>query len=108
MPVSHSHILRDRSIAMRSGQRRIRTYKPLHVANTDESAHRYAISLDEGNRYFRGADLSRCLPLPSKASRLLPLPKRVWLPGSNKITFDIRAMNHEKVAVQEKTTFYMP
>lgn len=28
--------------------------------------------------------------------------------GSNKILFEIRALNDEAVAVKEKTTFYMP
>ena len=28
--------------------------------------------------------------------------------GSNQIFFELRALNHDKIAVREKTTFFMP
>ena len=82
----------------------------LHVMNMDESAHRYAINV----RGIEGIDISgeRIVEVPAASSKSFSVvaiaEEGVAAKGSNKITFDIRAMNHEKVAVQEKTTFYMP
>ena len=104
-------ILRDRSTLYREADDgRIENVYTLHVMNMDESAHRYAINV----RGIEGIDISgeRIVEVPAASSKSFSVvaiaEEGVAAKGSNKITFDIRAMNHEKVAVQEKTTFYMP
>ena len=104
-------ILRDRSTLYREADDgRIENVYTLHVMNMDESAHRYAINV----RGIEGIDISgeRIVEVPAASSKSFSVvaiaEEGLAAKGSNKITFDIRAMNHEKVAVQEKTTFYMP
>ena len=104
-------ILRDRSTLYREADNgRIENVFTLHVMNMDDSMHRYSISVSG----VEGIDIlgERIVEVPAASN------KKVWVvasvedgvaaKGSNKILFEIRAMNHDKIAVQEKTTFYMP
>ena len=104
-------ILRDRSTLYRDADDgKIENVFALNIMNMDDSMHRYSISVSG----VEGIDISgeRIVEVPAASN------KKVWVvasvedgvavKGSNKILFDIRAMNHDKIAVQEKTTFYMP
>ena len=104
-------ILRDRSTLYRDADDgRIENVYALHVMNMDESAHRYAINV----RGIEGVDITgeRIVEVPAASNKRFSVvaiaEEGSAAKGSNKIVFDIRAMNHEKITVQEKTTFYMP
>ena len=102
-------ILRDRSTLYREADDgRIENVFTLNVMNTDATTHRYAISVSgiegidiAGNRIVE-------VPAASNKSVLFIVSAQDASKGSNKIFFDVRALNHDSIAVREKTTFFMP
>ncbi len=102
-------ILRDRSTLYREADDgRIENVFTLNVMNTDATTHHYAISVSgiegidiAGNRIVE-------VPAASNKSVLLIVSAQDASKGSNKIFFDVRALNHDSIAVREKTTFFMP
>ena len=82
----------------------------LHISNTDESAHRYAISVSG----IDGIDIvgERIVEVPPAFSKTVLLSARVEAgagkKGSNQIFFEIKALNHEKIVVREKASFFLP
>lgn len=102
-------ILRDRSTLFREADDgRIENVFTLNVMNTDATTHRYAIGVSG----IEGIDISgeRIVEVPaaSKKSVLVIVTAQDANKGSNKIYFDVRALNHDSIAVREKTTFFMP
>ena len=104
-------ILRDRSALYRVGDdERIENVFTLRVMNTDEAVHRYSISVSG----IDGIDLvgERIVEVPAAPNKSVLVVAAVGegaaAKGSNKISFDIRAMNHDSIAVHEKTSFFMP
>ena len=104
-------VLRDRSTLYREADdERIENVYTLNVMNTDDDVHRYALSVSG----LAGIEIvgERIVEVPAGSSRRIVLVAAVEdgvaTKGSNKIQFEIRAMNHDKIVVREKTTFFMP
>jgi cytochrome c oxidase accessory protein FixG len=104
-------IVRDRSVLAREvDDGRIENVYNLHISNTDESAHRYAISVSG----IDGIDIvgERIVEVPPAFSKTVLLSARVEAgagkKGSNQIFFEIKALNHEKIVVREKASFFLP
>jgi cytochrome c oxidase accessory protein FixG len=104
-------ILRDRSTLYREADdERIENVFTLHVMNTDSTAHRYAISVSG----IDGIEIAseQIVEVPAATNKkflvVAAVTEGAASKGSNKILFDIRALNHEAIAVREKTTFFMP
>ena len=104
-------VLRDRSTLSREADDgRIENVFRLHISNTDEAPHRYSISVSG----IDGIDIvgERSVELPSASSKTVALSARVGpeagKKGSNPIFFEVRADQHEKIAVREKTSFFLP
>ena len=82
----------------------------LHVMNTDEAPHRYAVAVEgiDGIAIVGGA----VLEVPAASNRNFVVVASVKdggaQKGSNKIVFDVRSLENDRIAVQEKSTFYMP
>jgi cytochrome c oxidase accessory protein FixG len=104
-------IIRDRSVLAREADDgRIENIFTLKVMNTTEEPKRYAIAVDGLNGIEIVGD--RIVEVGSAQNRevtvLVRVPPEVGKPGANTIYFDIRALNHDRIAVHEKATFLMP
>jgi cytochrome c oxidase accessory protein FixG len=104
-------VIRDRSVLSREADDgRIENLYSLHVANTGETAHRFAISVSG----MDGMDIfgERIIEVPASSLKSVDVAVRVdpgaGKKGSNVIQFEVQAQNHEKIAVREKATFLMP
>ena len=104
-------VLRDRGALYREGDdEKIENVFTLHVMNTDKTMHRYAISVAG----VPGIEIvgERILEVPAAANKKFVLVAAVddgvASKGAHPIFFDLRALNHERIAVREKTTFFMP
>jgi cytochrome c oxidase accessory protein FixG len=104
-------IIRDRSVLAREADDgRIENIFTLKVMNTTEEPKRYAIAVDGLDGIEIAGD--RIVEVGSAQNRevtvLVRVPPEVGKPGANTIYFDIRALNHDRIAVHEKATFLMP
>jgi cytochrome c oxidase accessory protein FixG len=102
-------ILRDRSTLYREADDgRIENVFTLNVMNTDATTHRYSINVSG----IEGIDIAgeRIVEVPAASNKsvLVIVSAQDANKGSNKIFFDVRALNHDTIAVREKTTFFMP
>jgi cytochrome c oxidase accessory protein FixG len=104
-------IVKDRSVLSREADDgRIENVFNLRISNTDESAHRYAISVSG----IEGIDIvgERIVEVPAAFSKTVLLSARVEAGsgnrGSNQIFFEVKAQNHEKIVVREKASFFLP
>ena len=104
-------VLRDRGALYRVGDdEKIENVFTLHVMNTDQTAHRYAISVAGVD----GVEIvgERIVEVPAAANKKFVIVAAVddgaASKGAHPIYFDLRALNHERIAVREKTTFFMP
>jgi len=104
-------VLRDRSMLYREADdERIENVYTLNVMNTDDEAHRYSLGVSG----VTGIEIAgeRIVEVPAASSRRVIVVASVEdgaaTKGSNKIQFEIRAMNHDKIVTREKTTFFMP
>jgi cytochrome c oxidase accessory protein FixG len=104
-------IIRDRStLAREADDGRIENVYNLHISNTDETAHRYAITVSG----IEGIDIvgERLVEVPPASAKTILLSARVEADtgkkGSNQIFFEVKAQNHEKIAVREKASFFLP
>jgi len=104
-------IIRDRStLARETDDGRIENVYTLQIMNTDESPHRYAISVSG----IDGIDIvgERIVYVPAASGRAVLLAARVdgdtGNKGSKPILFEIKAQNHEKIVVREKASFFLP
>ena len=103
-------VIRDRSsLAREADDGRIENVYSLHIMNTDEADHRYAISVSGIN----GIDLvgESMIDVPSASAKTVLLSARVEAgvgkKGSTQIFFEIKAQNHEKIMVREKASFFL-
>ena len=104
-------VLRDRAALYREADDgQIENIYRLNVMNTDESAHRYTISVSG----IDGADIvgKRIVEVPAANNKTFTFAVTVAngtsTKGSNPILFAVQAVNHERMIVREKSTFYMP
>jgi len=104
-------IIRDRStLAREADDGRIENVYNLHISNTDESAHRYAITVSG----IDGIDIvgERVIEVPAASAKTILLSARVEADtgkkGSNQIFFEVKAQNHESIVVREKASFFLP
>jgi cytochrome c oxidase accessory protein FixG len=104
-------VLRDRTMLYREADdEKIENVFTLHVMNTDNTVHRYELAVSGVD----GIDIvgERIVEVPAATNRkfvvVAAVAEGAAAKGSNKIFFDIRALNHDKIAVREKTTFFMP
>ena len=104
-------VIRDRATLYREADdERIENVYRLHIMNTGEKARRYAISVGGIDGIAVVGDPVAEVPAASNKDFIVvasvkdgAAPK-----GSNKIVFDVRDSDDAAVAVQEKSTFYMP
>ncbi|MBL8395195.1 MAG: cytochrome c oxidase accessory protein CcoG [Candidatus Accumulibacter sp.] len=104
-------VLRDRSTLSREADDgRIENVFSLHISNTDETTHRYAISVSG----IEGMDIvgEHLVEVPAASSKTFALSARVepdtGRKGSNLIYFEVRAEDDDQIAVREKTSFFLP
>lgn len=105
------NILRDRTtLAREADDGRIENVYNLKIMNTDETPRRFALSVSG----MEGIDLigERIVEVPgahnTEVTVAVRVPQETGKKGANAIFFDIKALNHEGVAVHEKATFLMP
>jgi cytochrome c oxidase accessory protein FixG len=104
-------IIRDRATLYREADdEQIENVFRLHVMNTDEKPHRYVIRVGGidgiaivGETEIEVSGASNKSFVVVAAAKDGAAPK-----GSNKIVFDIHAAEDDTIAVQEKSTFFMP
>lgn len=104
-------VIRDRATLYREADdEQIENVFQLHVINTDEQARRYAVAVAgiDGIKIVGETTLE----VPAASNRnfvvVASVKDGVAPKGSNKIVFDVRALENDRIAVQEKSTFYMP
>ena len=104
-------VIRDRATLYREADdEQIENVYQLHVMNTDEQPRRYAVAVAgiEGIKIVG----ETMLEVPAASNRnfvvVASVKDGVAPKGSNKIVFDVRALENDRIAVQEKSTFYMP
>lgn len=104
-------VIRDRSILTReSDDGRIENVYNLKIMNTTEAPKRYALSVTgmdgieiAGERIVEVASAEN-----HEVTVVVRVPPESGSKGANTIYFDIKAQNHEKIAVHEKASFLMP
>ena len=104
-------VIRDRSLLAREADDgRIENVYNLKIMNTTEEPKRYALSV-EG---MEGVEIAgeRIVEVASAENHevtvVVRVPPESGKKGANTIYFDIKAMNHDKIAVHEKASFLMP
>jgi len=104
-------IMRDPSVLSREADDgRIENVYNLKIMNTTEDAKRYALSVDG----MEGAELigERIVEVASAENHevtvVVRAPPESGKKGANRIYFDIKALNHDSIAVHEKASFLMP
>src|SRR5262249_19660213 len=82
----------------------------LQIMNTDERAHRYHISVSGIDTIALATD--DVVEVPATTSRAVPVRVRVahgtGQAGSNKIAFELKAMDDHAMQVEEKAVFFVP
>jgi cytochrome c oxidase accessory protein FixG len=82
----------------------------LQVMNTDEAPHRYRLSVSGIDSIALATDSE--IEVEATGSRAVPVRVRVAAgqgqPGSNKIEFELRSIDHEHLKVEEKAVFFVP
>ena len=104
-------VIRDRSILAREADDgRIENVYNLKVMNTTEEPKRYALSVEGMDGIEIVAD--RIVEVASAENHevtiVVRVPPESGKTGANTIYFDIKAMNHDSIAVHEKASFLMP
>ena len=104
-------VIRDRStLAREADDGRIENIYNLKIMNTTEEPKRYALSVEGmdgieilGERIVEVASAEN-----HEVTIVVRVPPESGKPGANTIYFDIKAQNHDGIAVHEKATFLMP
>jgi cytochrome c oxidase accessory protein FixG len=104
-------VIRDRSsLAREADDGRIENVYNLKIMNTTEEPKRYALSvagLDGieivGDRIVEVASAEN-----HEVTIVVSVPPESGKKGANTIHFDIKALNHDRIAVKEKASFLMP
>jgi cytochrome c oxidase accessory protein FixG len=105
-------VIRDRGVMARvvDSAGTVENVYRLQIMNPDEAAHTYRIGVSgiDGIALASPAEVS----LQSTESRSVPVTLRVadgkGAPGSNKIVFELRAVDDERIGVKEKASFFVP
>ena len=104
-------VIRDRSLLAREADDgRIENVYTLKIMNTTEEPKRYALSV-EG---LDGIEIAgeRIVEVDSAKNQevtvVVRVPPESAKKGANTIFFNIKAQNHDKIAVHEKASFLMP
>ena len=104
-------VIHDRSLlARKANDGRIENVYTLKIMNTTEEPKRYALSVDG----LDGIEIAgeRIVEVESAKNQevtvIVRVPPESAKTGANTIYFDIKAQNHDKIAVHEKATFLMP
>jgi cytochrome c oxidase accessory protein FixG len=104
-------VIRDRSLLAREADDgRIENVYNLKIMNTTEEPKRYSLSV-EG---MEGVEIAgeRIVEVASAENHevtiVVRVPPESGKKGANTIYFDIKALNHDKIAVHEKASFLMP
>jgi len=104
-------VIRDRSLLAREADDgRIENVFNLKIMNTTEEPKRYLLSVDG----MAGIELvgERSVEVGSAENHeitvVVRVPPESGKTGANTIYFDVKAENHEKIAVHEKASFLMP
>jgi len=104
-------VLRDRSMLYREADdERIENVFTLRVMNTDEAPHRYQIEVSgiDGLRLESGSTIEVAGASSKTVAAVVSVEEGTGKKGSNPVVFDIRADGAPKIAVHEKTSFYLP
>ena len=104
-------IMRDRATLSREADDgRIENIYTIHLSNTGETAHRFALAVSGIDGVEIAGD--RIIEVPAASLKSINVAVRVEpgaaKKGSNQIWFEVQALNHEKIAVREKAAFLMP
>jgi len=104
-------IMRDPSVLSREADDgRIENVYNLKIMNTTEDAKRYALSVDgmEGIELIGERTVEVASAENHEVTVVVRVPPESGKKGANRIYFDIKALNHDKIAVHEKASFLMP
>lgn len=104
-------IMRDPSVLSREADDgRIENVYNLKIMNTTEDAKRYALSVDgmEGIELIGERIVEVASAENHEVTVVVRVPPESGKKGANRIYFDIKALNHDKIAVHEKASFLMP
>jgi cytochrome c oxidase accessory protein FixG len=104
-------VIRDRSLLVREADDgRIENVYNLKIMNTTEEPKRYALSVEGmvgveivGDRIVEVASAENY-----EVTIVVRVPPDSGKKGANSIYFDIKAQNHDEIAVHEKASFLMP
>ncbi|MBC7858269.1 MAG: cytochrome c oxidase accessory protein CcoG [Burkholderiaceae bacterium] len=105
-------VIRDRGIMARTvdGAGTVENVYRLQIMNSDEAPHTYRIGVSgiDGIALASPAEVR----LESTESRSVPVTLRVaegkGAVGSNKVVFELRAVDDERIGVKEKASFFVP
>lgn len=104
-------VIRDRSLLAREADDgRIENVYNLKIMNTTEEPKRYALSVEglEGVEIVGDRIVEVASAENHEVTIVVRVPPDSGKKGANTIYFDIKALNHEKIAVHEKASFLMP
>ncbi|NTV69389.1 MAG: cytochrome c oxidase accessory protein CcoG [Azonexaceae bacterium] len=104
-------VIRDRSLLAREADDgRIENVYNLKVMNTTEEPKRYALSVEgmEGVEIVGDRIVEVASAENHEVTIVVRVPPESGKKGANTIYFDIKALNHDKIAVHEKASFLMP
>jgi len=104
-------VIRDRSILAREADDgRIENVYNLKIMNTTEEPKRYVLSVEgmEGIELVGGTSVEVGSAENHEITVVVRVPPESGKTGANTIFFDVKAENHEKIAVHEKASFLMP
>ncbi|WP_153144929.1 cytochrome c oxidase accessory protein CcoG [Dechloromonas sp. H13] len=104
-------VIRDRSLLAREADDgRIENVYNLKIMNTTEDPKRYSLAVEGmdgieivGERIVEVASAEN-----HEVTIVVRVPPESGKKGANTIYFDIKALNHDKIAVHEKASFLMP
>lgn len=104
-------VMRDPSVLSREADDgKIENVYNLKIMNTTEEAKRYALSVEgmEGIELIGERVVAVASAENHEVTVVVRVPPESGKKGANRIYFDIKALDHEKIAVHEKASFLMP
>lgn len=104
-------VIRDRSVLAREADDgRIENVYNLKLMNTTEEPKRYTLRVDgmEGIEIVGEQIIDVASAENHEVTIVVRTPPESGNKGANTIYFDIKALNHDGIAVREKTSFLMP
>lgn len=104
------NVIRDRAVLAREVEGAVENVYRLQIMNVTERAHRYSVSVSGlDGIHISGETLLEVAPATTQSYTLaVRVPPDAAKKGSHTIYFDVKAIDHEKMAVHEKATFLMP